>query len=267
MGLKPLLACLLLSSLALAGCSDSKDDGGDASTSSSASRSSSAPSTVTARPNLPPTGSIAVSTPGGALPLAVNVTLTGSDPESGPLSWTLAFGDGNSTNGTSLPASVAHNYTAAGNFTLLYRLSDGTSDATYNATINVTAGAATNSATQAAAGEWTVGALSCPHNGVGTFEEVAAEDLALGADVTWGYFAVDAATWGATWTVLAEGTGPPAGISGVELDFYDTSGAYMEYNAGTLGTPFSGEVPENAGHAFVFPCSTPGSFTYNAAFV
>jgi PKD repeat protein len=257
---KALLSVALLVSFALAGCFGGDEP--EPTTSSTTTSTSEAPAA-----NTPPSGSLSLSTAGGELPLAVNITLAGQDADGDNLTWALDFGDGNATNGTTLPAELMHNYTAAGNFTVLFTLSDGVANVTYNATLNVSATAA-NAATQEATGGWTVGLVSCPHVLVGTFEETTADELAMGDGVTWSVFAIDAATWGATWTVLAESSfGNPAGAELIELDFYDTAGAYMEYNSGDFGTPFSGTVPDNAGFGVVFPCGGPGSFTYTAAFL
>lgn len=39
----------------------------------------------------------------------------------------------------------------------------------------------------------------------------------------------------------------------------------MEYTAGAAAETITGEVPEKAGFAFVFPCGVePGSFVYSA---
>lgn len=135
MGLKPLVAVLLLVTLLLAGCSDKKGD--DSDSTSAASSSGPAPA------NLPPTGTLNASLTNGSIPLAVNFTLTGSDLDGDPLNWTLAFGDGNSTNGTSLPATVPHNFTASGSFNVTYTLTDGFEQKAYNLTINATGGVAT----------------------------------------------------------------------------------------------------------------------------
>ena len=63
--------------------------------------------------------------------------LTGSDADSDPLVWDLDFGDGNATNGTSLPATVMHNYTKTGNLTVVFSVTDGKAPASYNVTVKV----------------------------------------------------------------------------------------------------------------------------------
>jgi PKD repeat protein len=263
---KALLAAALLLFVALAGCAGSKGDTSDVSGTSSTSGTRTS-TTATPAANTPPSGSLSLSTSGGELPLAVNITLTGQDADGDNLTWALDFGDGNATNGTALPAELLHNYTSAGNFTVLFTLSDGKSNATYNATLTVSA-ASVNAATQEASGSWSVGLAACPHVFVGTYEDTTADQLAAGNGRSWSIFAIDPATWGATWTVLASASsGNPTGEETLELDFYDTAGVYMEYNSGSFGEAFSGTVPADAGYGVLFPCSGPGSFTYAAAFL
>lgn len=153
MRLLALLAATLLSTLVLAGCSDNGGDGDGPSSSSSSSAaptssssssstsrssSSSSTSTTTAPPaNRAPTGSISASAASGAIPLTVNFTLSGSDPDGDTLAWTLLFGDGASDDGAALPATVSHDYTAAGNFTAELTLSDGKAQSSYEVTITV----------------------------------------------------------------------------------------------------------------------------------
>lgn len=165
MRLTAVLAITCLVALAFAGCSGKDKDGGATSSSSSSSRSSSSAtssssshsstgtttssssSTSTGPSNSPPTGSISAVTNG----TLAAFTLNGTDPDGDALSWTLAFGDGNSTNGTTLPATASHNYTAGGNFTANFTVSDGRHTAAYNVTVAVGAGA---TATQDFAGSW-----------------------------------------------------------------------------------------------------------------
>jgi PKD repeat protein len=95
--------------------------------------------------NRAPTGSLNVSALNGSVPLTVNFTLNGTDLDGDALNWTLSFGDGNSTNGTELPAQVAHNFTAPGSFNVTLNLTDGLNSTLYTTVIvasNGTAGAA-----------------------------------------------------------------------------------------------------------------------------
>lgn len=148
------LAILTISAMALAGCSGDGDGDGDSTTSSSSSSrsstsatstsgsssssSTSSSSTSTGPSNSPPTGSISVSVNG------TNATfnMTGSDPDGDTFVWDLTFGDGNATNGTTLPANVTHQYSAnlTGNLTINYTITDGQDSTTYNVTITLGGG-------------------------------------------------------------------------------------------------------------------------------
>lgn len=150
-----LLAVVLLTCLAFAGCSSGGAEDGEDTSSSSASSSgtgsksgtksgsgtASSSGTGTGQPsNKAPTGRLAASVANGTTPLSVNFTLEGSDADGDALSWSLAFGDGASENGTALPANVTHAFAAAGNYTVTYNLTDGKASASYNVTIRVAAG-------------------------------------------------------------------------------------------------------------------------------
>lgn len=168
MGRKPLAAAALLAALALAGCSGGGDDDPSASTSGSLSSSG------TGLPNRAPTAQLNASVANGTSPLNVTFTIDGADADNDTLDWTLAFGDGNETNGTRLPANVTHAYATEANLTVLAVLtvSDGVRNATANVTLTVTPAdassaaltilegeVATNCATQE--GCYTVGSEGC----------------------------------------------------------------------------------------------------------
>jgi hypothetical protein len=139
MGLKPLVAALLLLSFALAGCSgDGGDDDAAPATSTSATGSRSSTGTTMAAANRAPTGSAALAVNG----TSAAFTLDGTDPDGDALSWNLTFGDGQSTSGATLPANATHDYGAAGRFNATFTLSDGKASAVYNLTINATVAAA-----------------------------------------------------------------------------------------------------------------------------
>ena len=152
MRLSALLSSLTLVALLFAGCSgDADGDGGDgtsssssssrassstgASSSSSSSSTGSASSTSSGAPaeNRPPTGSLSVTVEGS------NATfgLTGTDPDGDILVWDLSFGDGSSTNGTTLPANATHAYAAGGNFTANFTVTDGTDPTSYDVLVAI----------------------------------------------------------------------------------------------------------------------------------
>lgn len=74
----------------------------------------------------------------GDAPLLVTFAIAGDDADGDALTWTLdADGDGTSdADGTEVPGTFAFNYTAAGNYSALLTMSDGTDEAT--ATLNLT---------------------------------------------------------------------------------------------------------------------------------
>jgi PKD domain-containing protein len=158
------VACLAFLTMSLAGCSDQEryPNGANASSSSgsasptattsrsttgsqtasgSSSSSSSGPSGGSDA-NHPPSAGLTAAPVNGSAPLNVTFSLSGSDADSDPLNWTLSFGDGNSTNGTSLPATVVHQYSLAGNFSVVLRVGDGRGgQSSANATVQVIGGA------------------------------------------------------------------------------------------------------------------------------
>ena len=122
-------ALLCVGTLALSGCAGGEK--ADAEPSATAS----ATTAPTVAPNQPPVGTLTAVVNGTAVAFLIN----GTDPDQDNLTWELAFGDGESTNGTSLPANATHDYATAGLFNATLTLDDGTAQATYNATVNATA--------------------------------------------------------------------------------------------------------------------------------
>ncbi len=124
------LALFLAAATALAGCTaDSGTDSVDADAATPAA--SATPSvlenvTENATANRAPTANLTADLTDGTAPLNVTFTLSGSDADGDNLTWTLSFGDGEATNGTTLPANVTHSFTAAGNYTVTLAVSDGT---------------------------------------------------------------------------------------------------------------------------------------------
>lgn len=273
MRLTALLAVACLLALAVAGCSG-KDGGGAASSSTSASSSShsgsgssstsrsgsgsssasSSSSSPSAAPNHAPTGAVSVIVNG----TAASFNLTGADADGDSLSWTLSFGDGATTNGTTLPSAVTHTYAAAGNFSANYTLTDGKDPASYNVTVQAAAAGA--GTTQTVDGKWTFGPPGCgPSNPA---ESVAyPAQLAPLEGISWIKFDVDPGTIGKDYT--ATFTNSPAYVVD-EIDFYDADGGYVAYMDDT-GSVIHGTVPDGVGFAVLYACDpAPGSVTYTA---
>jgi PKD repeat protein len=141
------LAVALVLALLLPGCAQ-KEDTSASSTSKAATSHAAAPATNGTAPpalnrtNHPPVATLAASTPGGGVPLAVNFTLGGSDPDGDALNWTLSFGDGSANRtGSALPAAVAHTFTAAGLHRVVLNVTDGRLSAERTLLVNASAAA------------------------------------------------------------------------------------------------------------------------------
>lgn len=136
-------AVWLLAACLLAGCGNPAVPGLDGSATGSSSHAPQTSGTASPLPaNGPPVATLAASVPGGALPLRVNFTLAGSDPDQDPLNWTLAFGDGSANlTGRDLPATVLHDYTAAGLHRVVLNVTDGALWVVRDLVVNATPGA------------------------------------------------------------------------------------------------------------------------------
>lgn len=261
-----ILAILLALTLLLAGCASS---GGDEAPSSSSTTTSTAvasqtqtstttssTTTTTAPPaeNKAPTGSLGAVATG----LQANFTLNGTDPDGDALSWTLAFGDGNRTEGTQLPVTIRHTFAAAGTFTAVFTLDDGQAQSSYNVTVAATASPVT-ATTQDFQGGWSFA------NNVACLDSSAPYDaVPMTEGVTYLTFAVDPGTVGLPFVADF--------LSGAFIDhllFLDAAGAIL-LDAEAGGTSFSwtaeGTVPPGAVLAVAFGClGTPGEeLTYHA---
>lgn len=277
-------ALVLLASLALAGCSGNDPlrypspvtSTSHTATSASASASSTAPASSSssstgpagnATGNHPPTGALDVQVNG----TLANFTLTGSDADNDSLSWTLAFGDGNATNGTALPATVTHNYTAAGNVTPVFTLSDGNHTTAYNATIAVGVGAAAETVTST----WTVGSVWCvnyPYNAssIGGGGPTPFKHGTPAANSLYGEVVVKASWAGRPYHA---DFGKPANMEDAAIiAFYDASDGYLDSGAsagGLNGPPdpaadpmtADGTIPAGAAIATLMNCANPQGIT------
>jgi hypothetical protein len=140
--------------------------------------------------NQAPVGSISASIAQGTVPVWVNFTLTGSDPDGDKLTWNLDL-DGDDKvdkSGEALPATVSHNYTAAGTFNVTYTVSDDKHASTsYAITINATAAAGGTGPIQVVDGSYQSGAgAGCSPFG-GFLNAVNVDHARFNADpLTWG---------------------------------------------------------------------------------
>ena len=152
------LVLLTAFALLLAGCSGGSDTGTTSSSTTSTASTTQATSTgattsatttsgTTTAPaaNRAPTATLTASVPGGTLPLNVTFKLEGADADQDELTFTFDA-DGKQPaervgNGSGLPATVVFSYAAAGNYTAVLKVSDGTNETQATAKISVQAGA------------------------------------------------------------------------------------------------------------------------------
>ncbi len=270
---------LLTFAFLLSGCFGGDGDGGSTpspspSESPSPEPSTSAepsptPTTSAPSPNRAPTASLSASTEGGALPLLVNFTLDGSDPDGDDLTWSFdADGDGAAEEtGEALPADVSFNYTAAGIYNATLNVTDGEAFDEAVVVLNVTAATA---AGQMVSLSWAVG-----NGGCGSSYDSWAFGTPM-AGVLVGEAAVDPLTIGKPYTAEFTFEDPTGAAGFVGLDFYDseTPPAPPEKSLVEGGSfvfapgPYvvSGTVPEGALYLLAYDCfGVPGgSVTYTA---
>ena len=96
----------------------------------------------TGSPNQAPTANLTATPANGTAPLNVTFVVSGTDADSDALNWTLTSGNATlaSGNGTTLPSNVTHQFTEAGNFTVVLTVTDGSLDALAKVTVTVGVG-------------------------------------------------------------------------------------------------------------------------------
>lgn len=149
------VSCLALLFAAFAGCMEDQERYPDGVPTRTSSRSGTTTGTGTSTgtstgpsgngthdngTNQPPTANLTAAPINGSSPLNVTFTIAGADADGDNLTWSLALGDGNRTNGTSLPASFNHTYNQTGNFTAILTVSDESTIATSSVVIRVEGG-------------------------------------------------------------------------------------------------------------------------------
>lgn len=276
------IATLLVTALALSGCSGG---GGGEETSASNTGGATGTKVTTSRPgsgggsgtgtggsggggggggegeNQAPVGAITATISQGTVPVQVNFTLTGSDPDGDKLTWNLDLdGDDKADkSGEELPATISHNYTAAGTFNVTYTVSDDQLRSTsYRLPMNLTGSAG---ASQLIAGSWAAGGFGCalyPTGPGGSYEEVfyftaTLDPLVLGQPYT--------ATLAAT---------PSGSQAFLDLIFVKDDGDYLSEESywppldGSSSSPtgsvtYSGNVPLEAAFIVAHSCGPGGT--------
>lgn len=158
-----LLAAVAIAAVVLSGCasksSDSSSPSPTAASTTSAGTTSHAPSSSgvtagpgpsssappassgTGAPNKAPSPTLTASTLGGNLPLKVNFTLNAKDADGDAMTWTFdANGDGKADKtgkSTDFPAKANYTYSAKGNYTASFTVSDGKNSTTVKQVIAV----------------------------------------------------------------------------------------------------------------------------------
>lgn len=157
------VVALLLTGIALAGCSAGNEDSGDVPAGFPLTVAS---NTTAPLPNQVPLAELLASAVNGTAPFNVTFNMTGSDPDADNLTWTLdADGDEvMEANGTTLPANFTHTYSLNGTFNATFTVSDGTNATVSTVSIEVTAGEAVATASgpiQSYEADWLLGAPGC----------------------------------------------------------------------------------------------------------
>lgn len=277
MRLQALLALLTMFALAFAGCAgdtgepeahdDHEDDDVQPSatqtTTQAATSTTAASSTTTsAQPpaNQPPTGSISATVNG----TNASFSLAGSDPDGETVVWDLDFGDGETTSGTELPATVEHTF-LVGNYTVRFTITDGKDPVVYSVPVAITAGVDA-APIQVASGEWQVGAPGC----LAQFDAFPAP-LLEASGTFFLAFEIDPLTIGQPYTMTMTWDATPAALGG-DISFFAGEDsvppfALIEGNLilGTSPLAFEGTVPAGASHAVVSVCDAPGAAILYAA--
>lgn len=269
------IATLLVLALVLSGCAGSSDNGSSTSGSSTTQGSSTSGSKTTGPTTTGATGSgttsggpgpagnhapipqLGASAEAGPAPFGVNFTVDATDEDKDPLTWTLAFGDGStSATGASVPATVAHNFTSLGNYTVILTVSDGKTSA--SATLNLTV---SGGATQDETADYTGNPAECFLTVLGDLEGISHVRIDI-----------NPATYGAPFVATWDTTSPPAWV---EIGFWNDDGLLYRYGGwgNDIGAPAAspgqteqtGTVVDASTYATLRACDGgPGSITYHA---
>ena len=233
---------------ALAGCTAEKK--GDE-PSSSATTSTGASASPTAAPT-PKVASLLANVTNGTAPLLVNFTLNAT---AGALNWTLSFGDGNVTNGTSAPPALAnHTYAIAGNFSANLTVNyAGGAKANATLAINVTLTAASKAAPPDVLVFTFADSLGCAGDlGADNCVSFQGGPDASGIDGYWQ--ALDERYWGLSFVGTVDQVQPAVADS--DCAFTDAAFAIIG-EANNTSSPCSGTVPAGTAWIFVYPYALP----------
>ncbi|MCA1819525.1 MAG: PKD domain-containing protein [Thermoplasmatota archaeon] len=276
------IACLLIFSIVLAGCSGSTDTSsstGNGGAGGAPTSKAGAGATTSKGPaggaggstgsgggstggsgggsgNRAPTGSVVADIPQGAIPVNVTFSLKGSDPDGDAITWNLDWdGDGKTdATGKVLPDSAKHSYTAVGSYKGTFAISDakGASNS-YPFTVNATAAAAAAGPIQTVDGGYVAGLASgCAAN---------AFINGLPADVDHVGFDLDVATIGKPYTITFTTSAPAANYL---IQFWAGTNSVVQTDQPT-SSPASATVPDGADNVIISSCGGASvTFHYEA---
>lgn len=261
---KTLLSIALLLTAALAGCADSGEsedpDGTEGTETGTGDSQGTDDGTDGEGGNATTLGNatISIDASAGTAPLPVNFTLD-AEGAGNSTAWTLDFGDGNASDGTGLPTTVAHTYNTTGNMTAAFEATDG--DRSVSASVDVTvrseeaAPPAAPETTHWEFGE-TVGCMEDLESTCQTYDDGPGSE---GPDGHW--IELGEAYWGLELTSTVD-KGDEAGTG--EWPFYDTDCFFTDADGGVVGEGhnggdacMTGSIPEGTQWMYLYPYLTP----------
>ncbi len=279
-----LLLALLLTAVALAGCTsddapvdeaDDQSDGGDSGADGSAGAGAAAgdegagADNGTVEPTVDRSVALSVNQSAGSVPLNVSFNVGAEGLDDGA-AWILSFGDGGdaSGSGADLPAVVNHTYATGGNFTANFTVTYGDGE-TLGQQVNVTAalppGAGAPEVVHFEFGQ----ALGCAGDVLGIVDSAAGLGLNCHsfregpeADPVDGFWLpLDERYWG---MALSSTTDQGAGAGGAEGFLGDSDCVFTDADFAVVGEANGGSgscegaVPEGTAWLFAYYYATPG---------
>ncbi len=244
--MRSIFAVLLIALVALSGCAESTEEGGDA---PQGGDGDGLPAEQNQTLNITPI--FTADAVNGTAPLMVNFTIdavNGTDVANA--TWRIDFGDGNTTNGTGIPAVASHTF-GPGNFTTVLDLRIDGMDLTTSVTTAVAEGAAQEPPRQLPEKlSWSFGpSLGCAGD-VGTCISLEVGPGEPGID---GFFVeLDELYWGLPFTSTVQNARADSDCWFVGEDGHTPIGEANNSDKACAGT-----VPPNAHYIFLYSYAEP----------